>query len=39
MWWTVKSLGSVASAIRAVVSGWDGGEGGGKCSLERDAPR
>jgi hypothetical protein len=34
----VKNLSSVVSANRVDASGWDGGEGGGQCSLEIDAP-
>ena len=36
--WALNSLSSVVSAITVVASGWEGGECGSQCSLERDAP-
>jgi hypothetical protein len=33
----VKSLSNVVSANRVDASGWDGGECGGQCSLDREA--
>jgi hypothetical protein len=34
--WAVESLSSVVSANRVDASGWDGGECGSQCNLDRD---